>query len=306
MKINHPLISTTNATATKFEKADLINGRLSTFTFEKQRKFDYIKIICDHIDTNIPKFTDIWPLLGAYTINNSWDLRIDEDLEFIGITHYTILKSLSYIYQNKDSVGMNDPSQKFKNIIFHYALIIDCIKQISFHIIKFKVKLKPEIKLPIKRLSRSSFLKEMEDWYDQYYNDRFDNFLKNGGIIMKEFHSAKDYISILNRNKEFKSYYKFNEVINPYRNVFVHNPSIDIFNRGGKPFVVKSGYIKSNKTIQSINRLKRHDLINPKELMDDLFLKATKMLSDVWNVFYCELEIINTDPNFLLKRYKNA
>jgi hypothetical protein len=305
MKINHPLTSTTIATATTvnlFEKCDLIDGRLPSFTFENQKKFKFIEIVSCYIDSNIQRFRDIWPLLGAYTKNNSWDLKLDEDLEFIGVAHYTILKSLSYIYQNKDAVVMNDSQQKFKNTIFHYALIIDCIKQISFHIVKFKMKLNPESKFPTTKLSRNSFLKKMEDWYDNEYKDRFDNFLNNGVLVMKEFHSAKDCISSLNKNKKFRSFYKFNEIITPYRNIFIHNPSIDIFNRGGKPYVVRSEYIKTNRTIQNISKLNPKDMINPKELMDDLFRKATNMLSDVWTVFFQEIETINTDSNFLSRR----
>jgi hypothetical protein len=306
MKINHPLTSTTIATATTvnlFEKSDLTDGRLPSFTFEKQKKFKYIDIISDHINANIPKFIEIWPLLGAYTTNNSWDLSLDEDLEFIGVAHYTILKSLSYIYQNKDFVEMNDPQQRFKNIIFHYALIIDCIKQISFHIVRFKCKLNPKSYNVINKKTKSSFMKKMEEWYDKKYETRFENFQKNGGIIMLDILSTKKHISMLNTNDSFSTYFDFDKIINPYRNVFVHNPSIDLFRRGKKLFVVKSEFIKTNKTIQSISKLKISDMIDPLELMADLFTKATLMLADVWIVFYNEIEAINTDPGFLIKRY---
>lgn len=281
------------------------NGRLESFTFKRQNKFEYVKIISDYIEQNIPQFSNIWPFLGAYTFNGSWDPDIDENLEFIGIAHYTVLKSFSYIFQNKDSVKMNDPNQRFKNIIFHYALIIDCIKQITFHIVKFKHKLNPIIKMPVTRLGKAAFLKKMEDWYDKEYNERFETFLENGGLIMKEIHSTNNYVSLLNKNKCFKSFHKFNERINPYRNVFVHNPSIDIFLRGKAPYVVNSEYIKSTRTIQSIRRLSTEDLNNPSDLMDQLFKQATKMLSDVWKIFYKEIESINTNPNFLIYRQNN-
>ena len=47
-------------------------------------------------------------------------------------------------------------------------------------------------------------------------------------------------------------------------------------------------------------------MIDPLELMDDLFKKATTMLTDVWTVFYNEIESINTAPNFLIKRFNNS
>jgi hypothetical protein len=294
------------ATATTVElfNQNLNCGRLDSFTFDKQKKFGYIEIIFKHIEDNIPSFAEVWPFLGAYTLNGAWDPNIDEDLEFIGIAHYTILKSFSYVFQNKDSVSMNDPSQRFKNIIFNYALIIDCIKQISFHILKFKSKINPESQPLVQRLTKESFLKQMDRWYDDSYNNRFESFLNSGGIIMTEIHSSKEFLSLISKSRNFKSYHKFNEIITPYRNVFIHNPSIDIFHKGRDPFVVNSKYIKNSRTIQSINKLGRKDLINPKVLMDELFNQSTTMLSDVWTTFSYELEKINTDPNFTNHRFR--
>lgn len=280
------------------------NGRLESFTFEHQEKFQYIKIVSDCVNTNIPSFKDIWPFLGAYTINGHWDTKIDEDLEFIGIAHYTVLKSLSYIFQNKDGVKMNDPDQRYKNIIFHYALIIDCIKQISFHIIKFKNKLDSGLELPINKLSKKEFLLKMGDWFDQYYNDQFESFTKVGGLVMNEIHSVKSHVAQLNTNNKFKSFNQFSSIIGPLRNVFIHNPSIDIFYHGNKPFVVKPKFIKTSRSIQSITELNIQDIIDPKVLMDQLFLQSTKMLADVWTVFKAEIELINTHENFEMLKYK--
>jgi hypothetical protein len=280
------------------------NGRLESFTFERQKKFRYIEVISDYINNNILPFKAIWPYLGAYTINGHWDPNIDENLEFIGIAHYTVLKSLCYIFQNKDNIEMNDPEQRYKNIIFHYALIIDCIKQVSFHLLKFKNKLDPTLKLPIIKFTKNQFLEEMEIWFDQNYSDLFTSFVSTGGLIMKEVHSTKSYIAHLNAENEFKSFNQFSSIIGPLRNVFIHNPSIDIFQYRGKPFVVKPQYIKKNRTIQSINELNQNDIIDPKVLMNQLFLKSTKMLVDVWTVFLTEIEIINTHTNFHLLKYR--
>jgi hypothetical protein len=293
-----------NATTIDLIDPTPTSGRLDTFTFAKQKKFSYIEIIYRYILENVPSLAEVWPFLGAYTFNGAWDPDIDEDLEFIGIAHYTVLKSFSYIYQNKDSVSMNDPSQRFKNIIFHYALIIDCIKQISFHVLKFKNKLNPASQPLIQRLSKESFMKKMNKWYEDSYKDRFENFINSGGLIMKEIHSSKSFLAAISKGKNFRSYHKFNEIITPYRNVFIHNPSIDIFHRAREPFVVSSKYIRSNKTIQRISKLEKKDLINPKELMDQLFKQSTKMLSDVWTVFLSEIITINTDRNFPLYRTK--
>ncbi len=303
-------ISTTIATSTTVELSDqsIKSGRLESFTFDKQKKFGFIEIIYNHIEENIQPFSEIWPFLGAYTFKGAWDPYLDEDLEFIGIAHYTVLKSYSYIFQNKDSVSMNDPLQRFKNIIFHYALIIDCIKQISFHIIKFQNKLNPGTYNEPPKLDKEDFLTMMENLYEKFYKNHFKNFQNTGGIVMYEIHSSKSYLSLLSKGRNFKSYNRFNERITPYRNVFIHNPSIDIFHKGSKPLVVKSKHIKNTRTIQSISNLDIENCINPQELMNQLFKQSTKMLSDVWTVFREEIEKINTDinfPNHRLRKDKN-
>ena len=112
------------------------------FTIKSLRdKVKYLNQIYDFLVAKIPNLDKIWPLLGDYTLNNRWDPNIDPDLEAIGTGHYTLLKSLNYIYQNKDDIILNDPLIRYKNIYFHYGLIIDCINQIAFHILRFQKKL---------------------------------------------------------------------------------------------------------------------------------------------------------------------
>lgn len=282
------------------EVVSIKNDSLDSFTFDHQKTvFAYIKTIGNYIDNNVPNFIEIWPFLGAYTKGGSWNPRLDVDLEFIGIAHYTVLKSLCYIIQNKDSVVPNDPDQKYKNVIFHYALIIDCIKQICFHIIKFQRKLDPSKEFPIKRLNKESFIKNMEKWFCRYYDKKFDTFKASGGLLMNEIHTSDKFISLLNKNGEFDAYNSFKkDKIGPLRNSFIHNPSIDIFWKGNEILVVRPEYIKDNKTIQNINRLPRESLIDPKVLMQELFLEATKMINEVWSAYCTEIKKINSDKNF--------
>jgi hypothetical protein len=144
----------------------------------------------------------------------------------------------------------------------------------------------------------------MEDWFDQFYNDQFESFNKVGGLVMNEVHSVKSHVAQLNTNNKLKSFNQFSSIIGPLRNVFIHNPSIDIFYHGNKHFVVKPKYIKTSRSIQSITELNIQDIIDPKVLMDQLFLQSTKMLADVWTVFKAEIELINSHENFKILKYK--
>jgi hypothetical protein len=281
----------------------LVNSyRLNSFTFDVQkRKFPYIRSIGDFVDKEIPSFKRIWPLLGAYTINEAWAKGLNEDLEFIGIAHYTILKSLCYIIRNKDFVIMNDPEQKYKNVVFHYAVIIDCIKQIAFYIHKFKNNLDPSEELPIKRLDKEAFILKMEKDYKSY-SKQFDRFEKEGGLVMLIPHNTDPFIKNLNMEGKFNSFISFRDKIMPLRNAFIHNPSIDIFIKEGSYKVVKSNSIKVGRSIQNINKLAGEDLIAPSVFMDDLFQHGTEMLSNVWDEFFKQIYSINKHPNFKRER----
>lgn len=281
-------------------------SRIESFIFDKQkRKFPYINAIGDIVDDRIPKFKEIWPLLGAYTCCEHWDGNIDENLEIIGTAHYTILKSLSYIFQNKNQVGMNDDAQRYKNIIFHYALILDCIKQISFYILKFKNKLKPDLNYPIKKLSEEEFREKMNNLSYKEYEKQFEIYKDYGGLIMNIVQPEHEFISILAPNKKLTlSFNIFKNIIDPLRNLYIHNPAIDIFYKKGEGYQTVKKEIKKHRTLQSINNLEPENIGDPVAFMEELFNKATKMLSDVWSIFYDEIEKINTHPNFPNKMYR--
>ncbi len=185
------------------------NGRLESFTFDRQKKlFNYIKIIGCYIDKNIPSFRDIWPFLGRYTEEGHWHPKLDINLEFIGTAHYTVLKSLCFIIRNKDMVAPNDPDQRYKNVIFHYAIINDCIKELCCHLLKFEKKLDSTLSRQIRQLNY---------------------------IV-----SLNNSIRLPNNEQQFITFNDFKKNrIDPLRNAFIHNPSIDIFWRGHTMFVVR-------------------------------------------------------------------
>lgn len=247
--------------------------------------------------------------MGAYTDGNVWYPNLNCNLEIIGIGHYTILKSLCYIIQNKDDICMNDPYQRYKNIVFHYALINDCIKQILFHIYNFKTSLDSNLKLPSKKLSKDEFIEEMKKWYDEYYNRNYTGYLENGSFsiqeLIKNIPNNDKVIKSFNNSGALKKYNKFSkEIIGKLRNVFIHNPSIDVVNKfcvtskSWKFVVVRPYAIKSNRTIQNISNLEWTSLIEPKCFMVELFEEATNMLSDTWSIVFKEIEMINKHPNF--------
>lgn len=126
------------------------------------------------IDEQLPILKVAWENLAPYTLNNRWRPKLDIDLEIIGTGHYTLLKSLNYIRKNKDLVKMNDPEQRFKNIYFHYGLIIDCIKQISRSLLLFKTKL-GVMDFQETKFSFDDILRITENWYKNNYENSYKN-----------------------------------------------------------------------------------------------------------------------------------
>ena len=256
----------------------------------------YLNQIYDFVENEIPNLFRIWPLLGDYTINNRWDPKIDADLEAIGTGHYTILKSLNYIYHNKDKVGLNDPKLIYKNIYFHYGLIIDCINQIAFHILRFQIKLGTR-KPFIKKMGIIKLVLKTIKWYFNNYLKGFNRIEKQGGFILYKIQPSRDYINILVENKSYK---KFASLVRPVRNVFIHNPSIDIFKYTPEQDirVVKLKKLTKNKFLNTIDKLNPNDLEHPTNQMNDIFDKAINMINFLWLDIYKNIENINSNDKF--------
>ncbi len=263
---------------------EIIKAQLKEFTFETQREFHYIDMIGDFVNENLCNFRDIWPWLGAYTKDRAWHPNLNQHLEFIGIAHYTVLKSFCYISSNKESVKINDPDQKYKNILYHYGIINECISKIHYHILSFQTligefpdghsvhMLEKTYKLP-----RGKTEEEMIDKVRQYYTTRY--------------HLIESFIN-------------FRTFTQPIRNMFTHYPTIDVFYINNKELVVRPEYMQRNSlTIQSINKIRPTHLIDPIILMKDMYTRATNMINNIWEIFLEEIQLINNSPNFSEKIY---
>ena len=267
-----------------------------------KNKIQYLEQISDFLDEKIPNLKKTWPILGDYTINNRWDPNIDANLEAIGTGHYTLVKSINYIYQNKEQVFLNDPELRYKNIFFHYGLIIDCINQIAFHILKFQLKLYNQRPF-LRKLSIKSVILKTIKWYCSEYIQGYRRISEQGGFILYKIQPSREYINKLKKNKKYNS---FAPTIRPIRNTLIHNPSIDIFNY--KPEqdirVVKLKKITKYKFLNNIEELKSTDLEHPLVQMKKVFEDAVEMINSVWNDLFYILEKMHNDKKFEKLKFK--
>ena len=273
------------------------------FTFERQRKFKFIEQIECLVNREMPYFVKIWPLLGAYTNeNNAWRLDLCKELELIGISHYTFLKSLCYIYRNKDFIDINDPDQRFKNVVFHVSILNEVVVQLHGYISKSKKNLGI---LP--QSTTYEVLSHLIKHKDALNNDNLT--AEKRLSINEKYESAVAKLKELHGDqyKYIDDFVEFRQKAQPVRNIFTHYPTIDIFyrieNRKREKLMVKPEYIKRHKTIRSINSLKRSDLTDPFKYISEVFSNSLKVFNNLWEIFYYDLEIINNHPQFKSKLF---
>lgn len=263
----------------------------------------YLDEMVDTIETKLPVLREAWENLDPYTKNNRWRPALDPNLESIGTGHYTLLKSLNYIRKNKDLVKMNDPEQRFKNIYFHFGLIIDCIKQLSRSILLFETKL-GMVDFHENSYSSIQVVQKVEKWYDENYRTYFRKLVTNGVAISVPLQPEKDYVSLLGSKKALEPYNKFKIAIQPYRNIFIHNPAVDIFKIRGFPgeFVVKKEVLKNCRFLNEIDKTDKSNIINPKIMVNQDYSECLQVITSICAILLSHIKEINSHPEFIHNR----
>jgi hypothetical protein len=267
----------------------------------------YLDEYIETIENHLPVLKETWENLDPYTLNGSWRSDLDRNLELIGTGHYTLLKSLNYVRKNKDLVRMNDPEQRFKNIYFHFGLIVDCIRQISRSILLFKNKL-GLINYSDERLSLDEFAVKILNWFKDNYDTDFTKLTNFGISISIPLQPKTEYLSLLATKQELKRYNNFKNKILPYRNIHIHNPTIDIFRRSDVvgDHVVKKEKLKNFRYLSEINQINKNELTNPITMTNQDYLECLQVIREIWTIVLKNLKEINTHPDFGQKSKKTV
>ncbi len=288
----------------------------------KENKISFIKDVSDIIDSDFPNFETAWLELGRYMNKEKlrWLNNLNPLFEGLGTGHYTILKSLNYIRLSKSGRKkyLNDINQRFKNIFFHFGLITDCCYQIARSIVLIKSRLnlikyeEPEYDLEILK-------QKLENWYKSFksgYKYKLGELNKYGipvDFIIQPEHDI--YFSILDKDKKYtKEYFKFRNAIQTYRNAYIHNPMIDVFNLKGVEYVIDTHHNK-NKTLKlnqfrylsQLDELDNKYFIQPHKLIDRNYRLLLNGLNSLWELYSYEIKVINSNPNLesILYRFEN-
>lgn len=275
------------------------------YPFVKGNKLDhrFVDFICDHFPSYEPfRMRFLYPLTGMPSDPN-WRKDTYPELEGIGMSAYSILKSLKFILLNEENVSVGDPQQTFKNIYFHFGLIIDTIEFLCRSISKCLNYLKIIDVEDRLRISPDELAANFATWVETKYPDRFQEMIEYGKPIMYYPQRDNNHLALLTTKAERKEYLKFTEQIKQYRNFYIHNPGVDIFVNieSQKRFVANKCIIQKARSWADIMILfeeERSSFIDPKEMIKNDLISLSNHIDSLWGPIVLKLEEVYNHDGF--------
>lgn len=247
-----------------------------------------------------PNYEIFWsnfivPLTGRP--NNLNDIQfkkgIDPLLEGMAMTHYSIFRSLCYIFDEKQMYRR----ESLKNIYIHLRIITDLVELLATHLINIKIKIgKCE---PLEMLTKNKFLTMAEEYFLKHYEKQFNKFKEVNNPVTFYVHGKRNIIKEFVKDDDFNKIEKLFTGIRRYSNFLIHMPA-----PGTVYLKFDTGYmtlmaIKKDKidkydlwTTILYNR-DYDDLIEQSILVEDDFKEIQIRLNEIWKYFINEMEIIS-------------
>jgi len=188
--------------------------------------------ISEDIKNYFPKYIDFFNLVISKFIGNhhNWKEDMHPIFEEIGMTDYAIIKSLNCIRRNYTSVTQGDPNQIFKSVYLHFGLIFDDIEHMSRNILRLKSDFNL-LNLPEQlKMDKKNVIDKYSKWFDDKYTLALNEYIQTGKRTFPPSNMKKSINIFLKKEPALKRKYKsISGKIRQYRNIFVHNPRVDIF-----------------------------------------------------------------------------
>lgn len=272
--------------------------------YKLREQEDIIKYeIAPLIEKHFPNYEKFYNRYIVKFIGSSGNWRTDMHpiFEGIGMADYAILKSLNYVRRSWMYVVTGDPNQTFKNIYFHFGLILDSVEHIGRHILKFKDELKIiDLKTAIKKEITKDTL---GDWLDNQYDGEIDLYIKTGKPPSPP-KGTKRIMELLLQNKLKQQYEKFSRSLREYRNLFAHNPSVGIFttymNGISIQLCPKKDKVKDYilwTDMQSKWQSNPNDFTQPYILINEDFINLLDLLNKIYEEYDKQMEKIFENQN---------
>ena len=238
--------------------------------------------------------------------DGNWKIDMHPILEEIGMCDYAVLKSLNYIRRSKLFVIVGDPNQTFKNIYFHFGLILDAVEHMGRHILRLEQELNL-IDLNSKlRQSECEIRQQLERWIINEYQGQFQEFIKTGKPITPSVKKPAIMKLLIHDNNLMRKYNAFSREIREYRNVFVHNPSVDIVlvKRRAEISVALVSPVKNKVREYPLwndirTKFESHpkDFVDSRSLIENDFHNLLRILNEIWEVYHKRMQGIFQESN---------
>jgi hypothetical protein len=128
--------------------------------------------------------------------NSDWRYDMLPHFEQIGMSHYNILKSLITINCSKYLMTPGDDFQLFKNVYFHFGLILDLVENIARNIFLTENQIGLREEINELKIAREQIEEEFSKFLSKHYDKYFKNWLLRGRSLNYTF-SPKHFLDLL-------------------------------------------------------------------------------------------------------------
>jgi len=140
---------------------------------------------------------------------------------------------------------------------------------------------------------------KIKNWIKKEYKIQLEKFIDTGRPFQLPIRNPYLLKLMIQDTELIRNYNKFSQSIREYRNIFIHNPSVDIFmvkeERTIKHFSPKKNKAKKYPLWNDMRTkylFKKDDFINPKSLIEEDLLELLKLLNDIWKEYHKHMKEI--------------
>lgn len=234
-------------------------------------------------------------------------LSINEDLEDINMTHYSIFINIIQAHKRLD---VRDFSS-FEDFYVHLGSVCDLVEDFllkMYFLISGCNNKQPKI---IQQLSEDEFLSLAKDYYKNNYPKAYQYYQRKGKMPIIKIPDIPDILSQFfkenNTEKAYKDYRTFSQEIREYRNIIVHCSQIgSIILSDGTMMVPQKNKIRNYDTWRKVfsgganPKTLKKDFINSRIQMNSDLLELKKLINKLWDIVLLNISNLQKKEQYLL------
>ncbi len=220
---------------------------------------------------------------------------IDPLLEETSMAHYTIFKSLYFIFEEKKCFG----NESLRNVYYHFGLIIEMVNLLTWKVYSIKCRVGLENQEFIPALKENEATKKFRSFMKDNYHKQYQDFIGEGRPVVYYLHTRTDVLNKLIKDPNFlKKVKDFFRGISDYRNSFIHTPlpghlvMHNPFTKKATRFVIKKDKIRQYKLWTDVThtfQVNIDDFIAEEQLVEKDFYKIQEILNEIWGHLIIEI-----------------